>query len=139
MIIPIDYVSPTSFTDLDMDWSDESTDISCQKSKYLDALRLAILERQSVCGITSLNTLYTLDYTPDYIPYPQKSLDSYLLIYMHNAIRTLIPYFVNHTVNEGDFTGLKEIPMWTERDILDYLGESEYFYPQPYDMDKTTV
>jgi len=131
MIIPIDYVSPTSFTDLDMDWSDESTDISAQKSKYLDALRLAILERQSVLNITSLDILYT----PNYIPYPYKTLDYDLLIYMHNAIRTLIPHFVNHTVNNGDFTGLDSIPMWNERDLLDYLQIEEYQYPQPFDMD----
>jgi hypothetical protein len=38
-------------------------------------------------------------------------------------------------INNGDFTGLDSIPMWTERDILDYLEIESYEYPQPENMD----
>lgn len=44
---------------------------------------------------------------------------------LENALNTrLIPKYINHTINNGDFTGLDEIPMWTVESIYEYLNET---------------
>lgn len=89
----------------------------------LESIRLALLERISVTGIDLEN-----------LPPVMKNICTKGIrlrsIYevaseFHRNISTVIPYFVNHTDNSGNWNNQEEIPTWTEESILDAIGDSE--------------
>ena len=100
------------WTDYIPDWSSKDALRLCSEYDALSALTAAVNERGSVLPsytpLTAVNRLYPSQYYIDLID---------------TKIKSIVPLFVNHTINSGDFTGLNAIPMWTWNDIL--LGETE--------------
>lgn len=153
MIINLNYNSPVAWDDLGMDWTDENK-ISSQNSIYIDAVRLAVLERYDfisrMTGFFSYNCISL--WFPSYIPTPGVALDSKLLIGIHNAIRDLIPKFANHYIlNQATWNERQSpnqelsngylygyfLPNWDEQSLLQYLNIEQYEYPQSWDGDNT--
>lgn len=100
------------WTDYCPDWSSKDKLRLCSVYDALSALTTAVNERGSVLS--------------DYIPLPEvKRLYplKYYVDLIDAKVKEIVPLFVNHTVNGGDFTGLEAIPMWTWNTILN--GEAE--------------
>lgn len=57
---------------------------------------------------------------------------------VQNKVTTLIPLFVNHTINGGDFTGLSSIPMFMEATMLTAIG-AESRLPAPSNLAELAV
>lgn len=104
----------SGWTDYCHDWSSKDKLRLCSVYDALYALVLAANERMYVAGLAN-------------IPLPQKH-QAYPSI--HNAIeyfryidlriQSLVPYFVNHTVNDGNLNGYTSIPKWTNGSIRGY-------------------
>lgn len=117
----IDYTPPVAFGDLGMSWENPDA----RQAKYIDAIRIALLERGKVNG------LRPLIYNPQYIPTPFRKLSYGIMSEIHAQTMATIPYFVDFTVNSGDFSGLDAIPMLTLRRCLEILGDDRLYLPQP--------
>lgn len=125
MIEIIDYIHPAFWSDQEMNWDKPSA----QQCKYVDALRLAIIEREESIRETKSSLRH-----PDYIPTPSRVRNKGFLLVFESRIHALISKFTNTkkvTTNEID---LSNLPLWSRRDILDELGES-YVNLQPYNME----
>lgn len=120
------YMPPIAWNDLSMNWN--TPDI--RYVEYSDALRLAIAERYKTTDLIG----YT-DVCASESLYKGMALSYSLLAQWHHHIMFIASYFVNHTIQNGDFSGLSTIPMWTIKDMLEYLGESELLQPQPHSPD----
>ena len=81
---------------------------------WREALIEAINER---CDVTGVAKPYTE------LPKLHNSYDVTETI--ENKINRLIPSFVNHTDNGGNWDGQTSIPNWTKNDMLTQLGEAE--------------
>lgn len=104
------------------DWNNPNPRIA----KYYRAIQWAILERlvdldmsvpdmlnKSIYGSEGSRNKIHLDY--DYV------------VALHNAIESLIPKFVNSNINNGNFSGLDEIPLWTKVDIYKHVLKPKGF------------
>jgi len=78
------YVSPTSWTDLGMDWENPNS----QKACYVDALLMAFLERSNAVN-------YVAYYAYPDKPSPDRKLSYSNLQLLHTHIIRLIPYFID--------------------------------------------
>lgn len=108
------------WTDYLPDWSSKDKLRLCSVYDALSALVAAVNERGSVLSsytpLPTVNMLYPVKYYVDLID---------------STIKSIVPQFVNHTINGGDFTGLDAIPMWTWSDILNSETEAsvDRLYP----------
>ena len=93
----------------------------------MTALRNALIER-----LTAVD-----DTIPGTIPAPtqNKLIDESWLDAFQSEITALIPQYVNHTINGGDFEGEVTIPNWSEATLLASLGESRVAVPEIYRAD----
>lgn len=114
------YIDPQAWDDVD--FAGNPLDWSSRKNKLLypayEMLRLALKERCDACGYSLPTILSNKIDSNIFISYEWKNA-------FQNTITTIIPRFVNHTINNGDFNGLDNIPMWTETDILNEIGATE--------------
>ena len=141
-----EYVSPTSWDDLEMDW----TNPDCRDARYVNALILAIHERYSAICLqadgydTSLSYPYLPTVTPD------RKLDYTKLVLIHNAILNLLmpgvpgKYFHPFYVNPDNYFKRRIIQKsgsdysygtwnpWNLADIIESIGDTQILYPQPY-------
>jgi hypothetical protein len=130
-----------------MDWTIDRTSYPAEWA-YGEALRLAIIERAAVVGVsvpTSLTKALVpagslhLGDTTHYYPYGWLYANDFDYL-----LTTLIPYFVNHTNLGGDWAGQADqapAPAWTEAAILTAIGAGARLYqrappatspPNPY-------
>ncbi len=77
----------------------------------------ALNERRFVLGLSEFPAIDPLTSFDDYSP-RQFQVD------FENYLNVTLQGYVNHTINDGDFTGLEAIPMWTVDDIYEYLNET---------------
>ena len=95
------------WTDYIPDWSSKDKIRLCSVYDALSALTAAVNERGSVLSsytaLSAVNRLYPVKYHVDLID---------------AKIKSIVPQFVNHTINGGDFSGLEAIPMWTWNSVL---------------------
>ena len=116
------YVAPVSWTDQGMDWANPD---SC-KAVYVDAIRLAAIERCLAVGNTSLAATLS-----KILPQPYHLMKTADLITIHNAIRALMAQFVNQANPLGiTFAVNGNLRFWTPAELLTALGETSQTYPQ---------
>ena len=82
---------------------------------YLASINLdaALSEREQAIGYYPTRPHYATTIGNDFFKKFQRSIDY------------VIPRYVNHTIQDGDFSGLTEFPMWTEADILEAISDEE--------------
>lgn len=107
----------TSWTDNDsngvpMDW----TNPNLADWRYVDALVQAVNERRAAIGQELL-------IFPDY---PGRYLNISILQQIHSAVIALIPQYVNHEDNSGNWTGKTSIPLWSFNSIMDSITGNAY-------------
>ena len=103
----------TSWTDGGMDWDDpDPTD-----SRYIEAIIRATNERCTAAGVTLLS-LTVVD--------GNRYCNASMLTAIETKVFGLIPSFVNHTDNDGDWSGELIVPNWTVESMLEYLAEPRY-------------
>lgn len=90
-------------------------------SNYVQTLINALFERVKKCDSASAN--FKLRDIKD------TRLNCAYLNDMLKNLKEMIPYYVNHTINSGNFHGYSSIPMWTLEDILDATGYTEIYSP----------
>jgi hypothetical protein len=112
----------TSWDSEGMDWTDPQSD----QAKYIEAYRLAIIERCLASGAFIPSVLFK----PIYENRGKLILDKSFLDTCKDKVKAIAPEFVNHTINGGDFTGEIEILNWTFDDILKETGDNQYYQPQ---------
>lgn len=122
----IDYISPNTWADQEMNW----TQVQTRNARYADAIRLALLERALAVGATDIaRPLAAFQATPFSL------LDTAKLATIHAAAKALPPYFANHTSIDGE-TSYEPIPDWTADLILKYIGAEVFYEPETaaYDL-----
>lgn len=118
--------APTEWTyDGQLDWSSADSLRLAPAGLVLRVIIEAIKERYAAIGI-SAPALLAADFNP--LAPAKTYIDA-----VQSAMTTLMdaswPYyaFVNHTIQDGDFTGLdmEALPFWTEADMLAAIGAEE--------------
>ncbi len=107
-------------------WTDYITGGSFKHrfSLTIEALRLAAQERYFVAYGTDFSSYAYLSATPT----KGRLRESGFYTQFEYVMDLLLNHrFANHTVNEGNFGGLTEIPLWTRDSMLAYLGENRYY------------
>ncbi len=117
----IDFISPNTWTDQDMTWSNPST----RKARYAEAIRCALLERAEEVDASVAATLSAFQVVP------YQLLDYSLLKTLHDAALDIAPSFANHTAIDGD-RSFEEIPDWTVDDIMATLNRKVLIEPMQY-------
>ena len=125
--------APTAWDD-GMDWTIDRTGYPPEWA-YAEALRLAIIERATVAVVSVPASLQAVigPGSPLKIgsgQYWWKSSGNWYVAGWANTtfdalMTTLIPYFVNHTDHDGDWSGQSAqapAPMWTEAALLTAIG-----------------
>lgn len=112
----------SGWTDYCPDWSSKDKLRLCSVYDALSALTVAVNERGSVLGSgfewpNVINKFYPVKYYMNII---------------ETRIKTIVPLYVNHTINSGDFTALGTTPMWTWNDIL--AGDTEIITGNLYSL-----
>ena len=117
-----------SWTDNDMsgnpmDWTDPRP----WEASFIEAIIRAYNER----AITASRTFPTAGITPISAAYVdnKKKLTTADLITIHDAIVALVPHYIDHVYNDGDFSGETIIPAWTWDKILSASGITDASYP----------
>lgn len=139
MPVVIEFEYPTSFEELDWD------NINPLNINYWNAIQGAIDERYKVCiAFGDVNTKNCA--TEDKFAYDMCNSDtvySNTITKYRTLLNVMIPTFVNHTINNGDFTGelywddtfyfygyqyegRNFIPCWTIYKLMEYLGYTDY-------------
>lgn len=120
------YISPTSWTDLGMDWSKPDA----QDARYVDALVFAIKERYKALGTNWVGPAIR----------PDMRLDYSKLMTIHNATLALVPRFVNHADSTGDWSGktsMEFAPAWNIKSCLASFGDTVLLSPQKSILDNS--
>jgi len=86
----------------------------CTYYSALESIRLALVERAAAASYTLPTILQTeVKRLSTVKPYTDA---------IQAAITALIPLFINHTDNGGNWSGQSDVPMWTESAILSAIG-----------------
>lgn len=113
------YISPTSWTDLDMSWLPSLTSKADKKAQYLDALVCSIREKKLALG----------SYWAGLALRPDRANRFSNLTTIHDTIVSLVPSFLNTTTPlAADGTP----NYWTLQECLASFGDSVLISPQPY-------
>jgi len=132
-----DYVPPASWSDLDMSWSAPNAQQAC----YVDALRLATLERLLFLNggsSSSFSDTQKALFNPANFPQPNRKLNYSLLPIIHSCAWGLVTSYINHTNPLADnFSTSGSFRLWTIRDIFDAIGDSSIIFPQAYAHDNS--
>ena len=124
------YVSPTSWTDQGMDWGQPDA----QKAVYVDAIRLATIERcEAVAGIGSATGLYIR-------PTSDRLLSVGLLNQIQTVLTGIVTGYVNHTSPLQSYypyyLPTPSLNFWNVPALMAYL-DLPVLYPQFYHRDNT--
>jgi hypothetical protein len=95
-----------------MDW----TNPNLADWRYVDALVQAVNERLSVIGQDLL-------IFPDY---SERYLNISILQQIHAKVISLIPQYINHEDNSGDWNGKASIPLWSFNSIMSSITGNVY-------------
>ena len=128
-----DYVAPTSWDDLGMDWTDPDP----MRAVYYDAVRLAINERYAAAyyGYGALSEVLFRPYCK--LNYTNVQLLHDMLL-KYNILSTTSPLIIGRYANQEadeDRTQSMFRPMWNRQDIFNSCGLSQIYTPSKYGMD----
>ena len=141
-----EYTPPTSWDDLEMDW----TNPDCRDARYVNALILALYERYAAISIQIFGDGAPLPYPTLPTVSPDQRIDYTKLISIHNATMNLLmpgvsgKRFVPYYLNPDNYFKTKIVDKsgsdyswgmwnaWNLHDIMESIGDTIILYPQPY-------